>query len=80
MSEWISVKEKLPENQNFKKERRRYMALSPRFDGVAFRCWYKDGFGCDTSESMISDVTHYRIAKKSEYEYQLDDDELKSLP
>ena len=56
------------------------MAYSPDYGGYIFRCWMsKDGFGCDSVQSMISDVTHYRPAKKKEQDRQLNHEELSEL-
>lgn len=73
---WIKTVDELPTRQNVKKERRRYMAYSPCYGGYAFRCWYNEGFGCDSVRSMINDVTHYRPAKRGEKDHQLTAEEL----
>lgn len=79
---WYSVKKDgYPPAQNHKKERRRYIVYTPEFTGHCFRCWYKGGdlFGCDVVQSMISNVTHYRIAGNQEYDCHLTENEIKRL-
>lgn len=76
---WVKTENELPPRQNVKKERRRYMAYSPDFGGYAFRCWYNDGFGCDSVRSMIGGVTHYRPARRGEKDHQLTAEELSEI-
>jgi len=81
--EWINIKKDgYPPKQNFKKERRRYMVYSPRYQGWIVRCWYNGGknFGCDLVGSMVSGATHYRVAKRSEHQGDLTSQEIKDLP
>lgn len=75
---WIKTENKLPENQP-RKSRRYYMAYSPSFTGYVFKCWYRDGFGANGPQSMISDVTHYRPARRGETDRQLTDEELAEI-
>lgn len=68
---WTPVADGLPPIQS-RKARRRYMVYSPAYGGYAFRCWFaKAGWGCDSVSSMISDVTHWRVACKGEGDGQL---------
>lgn len=55
------------------------MAYSPSFTGYVFKCWYRDGFGANGPQSMISDVTHYRPARRGETDRQLTDEELAEI-
>lgn len=63
------------------KSKKRFMVYHPMYGGYVFRCWYdaKIGFGCDDVESMISDVTHWRPAGKTEKSRQLTVDELSKI-
>jgi len=54
-----------------------YMVYSPMFGGYLFRCWCSEnGFGCNEVESMVDDVTHYRLAKNGEVSGQADPKDL----
>ena len=75
---WVKTADKLPERQK-KNSRRYYMVYAPKFGGYVFKCWYRGGFGAIGPETMISDVTHYRIAKRGEHDRQLKDAELAEL-
>jgi hypothetical protein len=56
------------------------MVYSPAYGGYAFRCWLAQaGWGCDSVSSMISDVTHWRVARKGEGDGQLPQIELDLL-
>jgi hypothetical protein len=80
MLEWISVKESgFPQDQDFKRERRRYIAFRPSHMGYVYRCWYKDGFGSDSAQSMLSNVTHYRIARRGEKDHQISASDFEKL-
>lgn len=76
---WVKAKDQLPPNQDLSRSRRRYMAYDPKYGGYIFRCWYKNGFGATGPQSMLFDVTHYRPAKKSEYDRQLTESEIEEL-
>ncbi len=76
---WKKVTDGLPESEPRKRGRKRYMAYSPKYQGYVFRCWYNNGFGCDSAQTMVSDVTHYRPAKKSEKCHQLNKIELAKI-
>ncbi|MFK1360828.1 hypothetical protein ACIUYZ_31345 [Pseudomonas aeruginosa] len=76
---WNKAAAVLPPAQNVKKERRRYMVYGPKCGGYTFRCWYRDGFGCDSVQMMISDVTHWRIARRGEKNGQLSADDLAAI-
>jgi hypothetical protein len=79
VTEWTPVADGLPPIQG-RKARRRYMVYSPVYGGYAFRCWFaKAGWGCDSVSSMISDVTHWRVARKGEGDGQLPLAELECL-
>ncbi|GAG33107.1 unnamed protein product [marine sediment metagenome] len=76
---WRDAKSDPPPNQNFKLERRRYMVYIPSHMGYVYRCWYKNGFGCDSVGSMASGATHYRVARKGEKCRQLSGAEMIGL-
>lgn len=79
VARWTPVADGLPPIQS-RKARRRYMVYSPVYGGYAFRCWFtKAGWGCDSVMSMISDVTHWRVARKGEGDGQLPSAELDLL-
>ncbi len=71
LSNWTKIRGNEPNDQDVSKSRRRYMVYAPNHIGYVYRCWYKDGFGSTTCETMISDATHYRIAKLTEKDHQL---------
>lgn len=79
MTPWTPVADGLPPIQS-RKARRRYMVYSPVYGGYAFRCWFaKAGWGCDSVMTMISDVTHWRVARKGEGDGQLSPAEIDLL-
>ncbi|MPQ69455.1 hypothetical protein [Pseudomonas sp. MWU12-2323] len=76
---WTAVSEALPPVQN-RNSRRRYMVYASTYGGYVFRCWHSiNGFGSDGVQSMISDVTHWRIARQGEDDHQLQNAEIEKL-
>jgi hypothetical protein len=76
---WTAVTKALPPVQE-RKARRRYIVYAPDYGGYVFRCWSGvKGFGSEGAQSMISGVTHWRIARRGEDDYQLSADDHQQL-
>ena len=70
---WTKIVDKFPIDS----KRRYYMAFSPQYEGYIFKCCFFRGYFCAIAlGEILHGVTHYRFAKRSEYDRQLSNIEI----